>query len=440
MHVSIMGRSGSGKSSSSGLHFARILAGIPSGGIILGSKPEDKAFWQRIFAHRPDDLILFGPMHKAKVNWLEEIAGDVRNATDFLLTLSETRNRTKASGGGDGGRFWEEQKELGLFNAITILKLAYGKVNVPDIRRYIVEAGSSGEQMASETWKGGFHNQTNQLAFAKAKDTIERMDYEQAISFWLMEWPGYSDRVRTSVQADINGVLHALNTGIVRDLVSTETTVSFNEIEKGKWLLIDSSTKEFGESGSILLAGSKFIAERMILAREVDENSIPLIIWSDEYQNIMNSYDATFLAEARSHRGAMLMLSQSLSSYYAGMDSERGKHFVDALLTNVGCKIFHSLGDKISSTYAAELLDKYLEPVLTTSEGEQVSVYDEIMGKSRFKVSVSTRYEWKVKPGEFMAGRTGGPKHKLICDSIVVSSEPFISTGEQFLRVPFSQR
>src|SRR5579871_2773389 len=49
--VAVFGRTGSGKTSSSGYQLGKGIVSVPhSGGLILASSEEDRAFWQRIFA------------------------------------------------------------------------------------------------------------------------------------------------------------------------------------------------------------------------------------------------------------------------------------------------------------------------------------------------------------------------------------------------------
>ena len=60
--IAVFGRSGSGKTSSSGKMIgSSIIAYANSGGLILAAKPEDVAMWQAIFADsgRQRDLIVF---------------------------------------------------------------------------------------------------------------------------------------------------------------------------------------------------------------------------------------------------------------------------------------------------------------------------------------------------------------------------------------------
>src|SRR5579871_4297811 len=67
--IAVFGRSGSGKTSSSGKVIGRSIIACPnSGGLILSAKPEDGHMWQSIFAEcrRLNDLIVFGPLPRNK--------------------------------------------------------------------------------------------------------------------------------------------------------------------------------------------------------------------------------------------------------------------------------------------------------------------------------------------------------------------------------------
>ena len=62
--VCITGRSGSGKTSSSGKELGHAILRYPkTGGLILAAKPEDLFMWESMFeqAGRKDDLIVFSP-------------------------------------------------------------------------------------------------------------------------------------------------------------------------------------------------------------------------------------------------------------------------------------------------------------------------------------------------------------------------------------------
>ena len=80
--IVIFGRAGSGKTSSSGYQNGKALARLPgSAGVIHASKPEDKAFWQRIFheAGRSKDLLVLDTSSSLRYNLLD---GELRAGAD----------------------------------------------------------------------------------------------------------------------------------------------------------------------------------------------------------------------------------------------------------------------------------------------------------------------------------------------------------------------
>src|SRR4051812_45267101 len=84
----ILGRTGSGKTSSSGKQLARAILSHPkSGGLILSAKQgEDKDMWVDLFkeAGREGDLVVFAPGEDKRLNLLDyvrQMGGDTREIT-----------------------------------------------------------------------------------------------------------------------------------------------------------------------------------------------------------------------------------------------------------------------------------------------------------------------------------------------------------------------
>src|SRR5581483_4703244 len=70
----------------------------------------------------------------------------------------------------------------------------------------------------------------------------------------------------------------------------------------------------------------------------------------------VNSFDPTFLAEARSHLGGSVVLTQSLHSYYSALSGgHNAEHHANALLTNFATRIFCALGDAASAKWASDM-------------------------------------------------------------------------------------
>ena len=148
------------------------------------------------------------------------------------------------------------------------------------------------------------------------------------------------------------GILHVFNTGVVRELVSTTTNVTPDDMFRGKWVLMDMSPAEWGDIGKFISSGWKYLTQRAVLRRHATDGDAIHVIWCDEAQQFVNSHDAHYLAQCRSHKGCMVYLTQSLHSYYSAMQGEKGRHHADALLTNFHHKVFHALGDEQTGDWA----------------------------------------------------------------------------------------
>ncbi len=443
--VCITGRSGSGKTSSSGKELGHaILRYSKSGGLILAAKPEDLVMWQAMFeqAGRKDDLIVFSPESPQRFNFLGYVlamGGHTRDVTRCITVIGETM-RAADTKGGENADFWEREQERMIFNAVEIVKLATGSISAPTIQRFISTAAMNLAQLSSPEWRAGYCNQCIADAFDKRTPGIVAHDYQLAADYWLGEFPAMAEKTRSSIMTGVMGILHVFNTGMVRELVSTTTSVSPEDMLAGKWVIVNMAPAEWGDMGALIAAGWKYLVQRRVLRRRTEADDNVVVIWADEYAQFMNNYDAHYLAQCRSHKGCMVVLTQSLHSYYMSMKGEAGKHQADALLTNFSTKVFHALGDVQTADWASNLIGKGREVFVGTSLAPIEDMFSEFMGRSRVSSSSSEHYEPMLKPNLLMNGlRTGGMANNLICDAVVIrSGEPF-SSGQNWLWREFSQ-
>lgn len=443
--ISIIGRAGSGKTSSSGRMIGTAVIQLPrSGGLILAAKPEDLEMWKAMFEKegRKDDLLVFGPDQPLRFNLLSYVlssGGNTRDVTKCVTTVGESLRSSDTKGGEDGS-FWDREAERMIYNAVEMVRLATGSVSAPDIQRFINSAPMLPEQIQTEEWQAGYCNECIFGAFTKEKTRIEEHDFELAREYWLTEYPNMADKTRSSILVHVLGILHVFNTGVVRELVSTETNVSPDDMFNGKWVIVDMSPAEWGDTGALVSAGWKYLVEKAVLRRKTDDSSNVVVIWCDEAAQFVNSFDAHFITQCRSHKGCLVFLTQSLHSYYAALKGEGGKNQAEALLTNFSTRIFHAVGDAQTAEWAAKMLGKRREAMVSTSMNPSQDMYLELLGMQQVRTSAAEHYEMVLQENTFMHGlRTGGPPD-FIADAIVIRSGLPFANGASYLWVAFSQK
>ncbi|HYV36163.1 MAG TPA: hypothetical protein VE988_10695 [Gemmataceae bacterium] len=444
--VCIIGRTGSGKTSSSGFQLARAIVGIPvTAGCIIASKPEDKQFWQKIFnaAGRNADLLVFEPRSGLQFNVIDfemQNGGDSHEVTRFILTIDDAMQRS-GNGGGTNEKFWEKSKARTIYNGVEIIRKAIGKVSAPSLAALITDAATSEAQLTEEKWRQGNHCQMLAEAMKAPKTEAEEHDYRQAVDFWLGEWPRMDVKVRSSIMADIMGVLHTLNTGEIRTLLSGGTNVSPAIMERSKWVLVNMPVHEKGAGGLAVSTAWKYATQRHILRRHANRTTNPIIIWCDEYQNVCNSVqDAAFLAETRSHLGGMVVLTHGLHSFQTSAKGEEGNRHAMSLMSNFPVKVVHSLAEHDTAKFASNLVGRALQQRGGFSRSPRANLWDDMMGEGGMSFNSSERMEEILEPNEFFRLRTGGEINNFEADAIVIKSgEPF-AWGGNWLKVAFSQR
>jgi hypothetical protein len=442
--ICVQGASGSGKTNFVGYRIAQALAADRDiGGLALASKPvEDVQFWQGILgrAGRLKNLCVFGPGHGWRFNVLEHelrSGADSRELASLLMTLGETLTRAD-NGAQQQDQFFYQQSGRQLHMAIEPVRLATGRLSPLDVQRFINGAATAPEQLKTPQWQAGFHNRVLEAAFHAPKSPIEEADFEQVMAYWLGEIPSLNDRTRSSITTQVQGILHVLCSGIVRDLMATTTNVSPQILDNGAWVVVDMPISRYGASGAMVNGIWHLATQRHILRRHAADKRKVTVIWIDEFQNHLNSFDPQFLAECRSHGGCMVVLTQSLHSYYAALKGgQAAEHSANALLTNFAHRIFCSLGDAKSAEWASGLLGKRLETMIGGSMAPEESMWDTLMGRTKFTGSFSQHYEPILQPNVFMHHlRTGGDG---VADAIVIRPERF-SNGQNFLAVAFGRR
>ncbi|WP_337177539.1 TraM recognition domain-containing protein [Paludisphaera sp.] len=442
--VEVKGITGGGKSSGPGEFFARKLAAHPKATmLIIAQKPEERDDFIRIFrkAGREKDLLIVeessAPLTCNFLQVLVKAGTDTRGIVEFLMTMVEVLEAE--DGGNQSDPFWKLSQGRLLYNAIEMITLSGEELTPEAILEFIATAAYSQALLADKAWKAKYHNTVVGKAEARSKSGRQKGDFNLAVKYWLGEFPVLDDKPRTSIIAGVMNVLHTFNTGLVREMCSGETKLSPSALEQGKSILINFPISSYGPSGRFIAGGWKYLTQKHILRRKWDPSSFFTVIVCDEFQEAVTSFDPRFLAQCRSHGGALFALTQTIHSEYGAMTGKGGNHKADSLLANFNLHLYTTVDAK-TAKFASDLLGQRLEAIPDISEGEDPGIYQELMGKPRFRLSVKRSYQPVLQPAVFLSGlRNGGPENDNIVDAVVIRlGNPFLC-GENYQFVSFEQ-
>jgi hypothetical protein len=449
---SLLALGGTGSGKTSGVLrslMCSILADGMIGGVILASNfGEDREFYEKLFkqAGRLKDLKIVAPDQPLLFNWLEwersqgadskELGNLIMTAGESLTRGSGVRSRSEDSG------FFRPASERMLEMSIEALRLTGRPLQACEIQRFINGAAKSAQQLGTDEWKKGFHPQILEAAHKAKKSEIEQSDCEQLLEYWLGELPFLNDRTRSSIEAQVNQVLHAFTGGIVNLLVGSKTTITPAVLDQGTWLLVDMPGTRFGASGQFVNAAWKLAIQRHLLRRHAKSGDRMALMVIDEFQNHCNSMDAKYLAECRSHLGGMLVLTQSLHAMVEAMGGDAGAETsAQSLCANFGHKVVCALSDDKSAEFGSNLIGRQKQFLYSGGQQPNVEMYDVLFdNQNQYSCNFAEHYELRVQHAELMHNlRTGGPPDYIV-DAVVIRSGQAFSNGSNYMFCEFSQR
>lgn len=436
--LNVWGVIGSGKSSSSGLFFARLLLKLNSSGLVLASNPDDAAWWSRRFAEagRADDLIVFHKGGKHRWNFLAELqanGADAREITAFLVTASETLIESK----GKDDAYWKGISERILFNIITILLLAKTEVSAGSIGNFIGSTAYAFATLETEDYQAGFAAEMLRRAESNAVEEAGAGDFAVAANFWRHDFISLDARPRSSALSMVDNIIHCLNTGYARVLFSTHTTTSCAELVKGKWILLDFPVSAEGPTAKLIYSCAKLAVQKQVLKNYWTPELPITVIWADEAWHVTNRGDRDFLAESRKHGGVLVFLTQSILNYSLAMGGdELAEKRARSFCGMMGTLIVHA-ADVATAEYMCSLVGEAYQDEIGGSYQPAREADAAVTGPVQWSGSFSRRRSNLMTTRDFTAGMRMGGKGKIV-DAWVYRTDGF-STGLNLQRMEFHQ-
>jgi len=475
--TSIIGGTGSGKTSGSGKTIALKFLEQGWGGLVLCAKTDEAKLWQQYCtkAGRLNDLIIFGKdsivtagEHKGKTIVFNPLhyemtregqgAGDVYNITNIFMNLHKMGNR--ASGDGEAkkeDRFWDNALKRIISRTVELINFAGEELTFRNMIDLIYSAPTEKSPLDDTL----FNNFTQMVKYeednlrtlnsnfflkclAKGTNKLAPDDvsspafytFDAIYKYFTQSLPNMSDHTHNAIIESFMGVVEPFLSGILNQHFAGETNLYPEEIFTGnKIIVLDFPIKEFLDAGILAQSIFKLIFQQAVERRNVIKHPTPAFLWADEAQYFVNPYDQIFLTTARSSRTAVVFLSQSISNYYAVMGGgSDARPKVDSLMGNLTTKIFHTNSDAETNEYASRLIGKAI--TLMSNKGSSQSLTNLSFQNSS---GLSEQYQPQIQPREFTVLKSGGINNNFQVDSVIFVSGKQWSNGTNFIKSFFKQ-
>lgn len=435
--ILVTGEPGSGKTSTVGhtlasslLHAQHLPAEARAAMIIFLYKKEDAEFWLRLAAQcgREDDLIVLGSDDRDVLNILDHYREqETLNAVSALNTISEL---TQQQQGMPGEAYWETEKQKRLHRALHLLKLANEPLTIPNLYRVHMSAPHDYEQKTSEAFQRDSYC-WQLLARAANQIGEDHDDFRMVENYFLHEMPNLSDRTSSSIRAMTASVIEPfLASPLLRNFFCGGTRLHLDDLFAGKIVLLQIPIQTHEFAGRIAQVLFKYMLQKRIEARDLNQHPNPVFLWLDEYHNYVTSYDQMFLSTCRSSQAGCVLLTQTVANLFATIGTaSNAEARINSLLGLVGTKIFLANGCYTNNEWGARTIGMRMNRLNSFTVGAQP--FSE-------SASSSQHLRYQVEPQAFTQLDCGGVAANYRVEAIITASRTF-SNGRNFLKTGFRQ-
>ncbi len=472
--LQIFGGIGSGKTSGSGRTFALKFLEHGYGGLVLTAKHDEKDLWQEYcrLTGRIEDLVIVEPGGAFSFNLIAYEASRAKDKQALTINLVQVlktvirANKEKSSSRTDDA-FWETALDMLLANTIDLCLLAYGSVTLQLLYEIAQTAPKKlitkpDAEKAKDSGKPNAFANAYKIAMAKIKGQVDewkktlsfsekaaiRDDYHYTqlvseaqpdvrrmnaiASFFNHTYYNLAEKTRSIVDFSLLGFLYNLLREPTYSLFSRYTSNFIPEdCLGGKIILLNLPVKDYHKMGQDSQIMFKYVWQRSMERRRVNENGRPVFLWADEAQHFLHEHDADYQATARSSRIATVYISQNLPNYYANMGGQTSEYKVKSFLGTLGTKIFHANADIETNEYASRLIGQ------AYMERRQIS--STIAGDFSSTEQLSYELEAVFRPEQFVGLRTGGPGNDYQVDGIMHMQGKRFSGNQSHKKLRFNQ-
>lgn len=453
--ILILGRTGSGKTTGSGVAFAEAFLRSGFGGLVLTVKENEAEHWRGLCAHcgREKDLVIVQRGGDAKLNLLAYEAqhpsqgtGLSENLTAFCRNLLNLSVRSK--GGGMNEQLWESAGNQLLNATFDLFLLARETITFDRLADFVAAAPAERLPESEADWlKLPVFGPVLIAAQQRLTTDEDRRLFQRATGYWFTVYAKLAGKTRSSVTLGIYAMFDAFRGRDIPALVAAETNVTPECTMAGKIVVLDLPLKVLRHTGLLVQGAWKYLFQ-IALERQARANHPrcrPVFLWEDEAQYFFSEHDHHFQDTARSSRVARVVLTQNLHGFYKELGRD-GEAAANAVFGNLNTKVFHNNSDPLTNEWAAkhfgmELRTRHSFNVGPTPQPQDLfgSLRQALDPPNTVSVGGAEHWEYAVRPEEFNQLRTGGPEHDFAVDAVITWLGLSDENGRHFLLTTFLQ-
>lgn len=478
--TSILGGTGSGKTSSSGKLIAKKFLQSGWGGLVLCAKNEEAKDWINYCINNNREYILFGKGSTNKkgkhlvFNPIDyemtrpgEGKGEVQNLVNIFMNMYKMGNRIAGEGTSKDDRFWDSALKRCLSRALELLILADEPLTYMNMIKLMSTSDNISREISDQIYEIAQERRRNDvpddvlfgtdfdddenlctycLVNARVNltdkndqylDDSKKNSYDLICSYFYETLSGMGEQVKATVIESFMALAEPFLSGILYTHFSGETNLKPETVfEDKKVVILNFPVKEFLDAGIMAQSVFKLMFQQAVERRNTTEHPTPCFLWADEAQYFINPYDQIFLTTARSSRTATVFLSQNISNYYSVLASGNNAKFkVDSFMGNLATKIFHANSDAETNEYASKLIGNTVQELARKSISQGMFNLD-----IKTDEGTNSQYLPQVQPTEFTTLKSGGVNHDFEVETYVFVTGKRWSNGKNHFKATFKQK
>lgn len=464
------GSIGSGKTSGLGKSIAGAYLRAGMGGVVCIAKPEELTAWaMHVKTHgREQDLLVFGEgegINFLQYEFARAGADGANRVTDTLMKILEASDRAAGQEAGKKGEeFWVKTSRQLLLYAVAALYGATGTVRMNDLIKFI-DSAPVVKPITPEQKKSFEENNYTVSTLSKMQKRpvceVAQDLREQSINYFLHQYPNLSPDTRSSVVLSVTATLNRFNSGMLRKAFCDKTTIVPEMTFGGKIILLNFPVLTTLEEGIVAQHLFSFLWMRAVEGRNALPKQFserPVFYYADESQFFIQPYLDTFLSTCRGSKACVVMLTQSLPTYYAQLGKDK-EAVVDGFVGKFNTKVFFLNSCPKTNKYASELVGKGIKirkqhtqnitRAMNTNRGGSAAQTSQGWTRSDTNQEGNTtqEHETYLLPSNYFATqlRNGSPKNNFEVTGVLFKAgaqflEPIPETSSNVLLATFNQK